>query len=122
MEPSAATADAASKDPDLPPLGRLGDLIAPKAPTDIASAGLDDGALVELAAKLAYTVSRFTTDWAAKRLHLSLPLVREVLEQLCREGLAEETMQTSQTRSHYRITQRGREHAARSLEVECPTP
>jgi hypothetical protein len=62
-------------------------------------------------------VARFTTDWVANRLHLSLALARDVLEQLCREGLVEETLQTSETRSHYRITQRGREHGARSLEV-----
>jgi predicted ATPase with chaperone activity len=52
-----------------------------------------------------------------KQLHLSPPLGQEVLEQVCREGLVEETMRTSETSSHYRITQRGREHAARSLEV-----
>jgi hypothetical protein len=117
MEPSAAAADAPPKDPHLPPLVRVGDLVAPKAPQETAAAGLDEGALTELAVKLAYTVARFTTEWASKQLHLSLPLTTEVLEQLCRDGLAEETMRTGQGRSHYRITQRGREHAERALEV-----
>jgi hypothetical protein len=96
---------------------RVGDLLAPKPPFDIAAARLDEGALADLAVKLAYTVSRFTTDWVGKQLHLALPLVGELLELLCREGLAEETLRTGQGRSHYRITQRGREQAARLLEV-----
>jgi hypothetical protein len=96
---------------------RVGDLVAPKAPQDIRSARLEEGVLTDLALRLAYTVARFTTDWVAKRLHLSLDLAREVLEQLCREGLVEETLQTSESRSHYRITQRGREHGGRLLEV-----
>jgi predicted ATPase with chaperone activity len=96
---------------------RVGDLLAPKAPQDIASARLEEGALADLAVKLAYTVARFTSDWVGKRLHLSLALVGELMEQLCRDGLAEETLRTGQGRSHYRITQRGREHAERLLEV-----
>jgi predicted ATPase with chaperone activity len=96
---------------------RVGDVIAPKAPQNMAASRLEEGVLTDLAMRLAYTVARFTTDWVAKRLHLSLPLVQEVLEQLCREGMIEETMQTSQGRSHYRITQRGREHGSRVLEV-----
>jgi predicted ATPase with chaperone activity len=62
-------------------------------------------------------VARFTTDWVAKRLHLSLALTGELLEQMCREGVIEETLRTAEGRSHYRITQRGREHAARLIEV-----
>ncbi len=116
MDPNVATGDVPSKEAHLPPMQRVGDLLAPKAPQTIAAAGLEEGALTDLAAKLAYTVARFTTDWVGKKLHLSLPLAGQVLEQLCRDGLAEETMQTSQGISHYRITQRGREHAARLLE------
>jgi hypothetical protein len=117
MDPTVATSEAPSKDPHLPPLLRVGDVLAPKAPDDIEAARLDEGVLTDQAMRLAYTVARFTTDWVAKRLHLSLLLAREVLEQLCREGLVEETLQTSETRSHYRITQRGREHGSRLLEV-----
>jgi hypothetical protein len=96
---------------------RLGNVLAPKAPNDIASARLEDGALVDLVVKLAYTVARFTADYVVKRLHLSMPLAGEVLEQACREGHIEETMMSSQGRNYYRITQRGREHAGRSMEV-----
>ena len=117
MDASATGGDRRSKDPNLPALHRVGDLIAPKAPSGIAAARLEESVLTDLAVRLAYTVVRFTTEWVCKQLHLSPPLGQEVLEQVCREGLVEETMRTSETSSHYRITQRGREHAARSLEV-----
>ncbi len=117
MDARLAANDAPAKDPNLPPLVKIGDLIAPRAPKDMAGAGLEEGELVDLAAKLAFTVPRFATDWVAKRLHLSMPLTLQLLEQLCREGLIEETMRTSDSHSHYKITQRGREYATRSMEV-----
>jgi predicted ATPase with chaperone activity len=117
MDPSVATSDAPEKDPYLPPLHRVGDLVAPRAPQAVAEAGLEDNVLTDLAAKLVYTVARFTTDWVAKQLHISLMLAAEVLDLLVQDGLVEETMKTSDIRSHFRITQRGREYGARSLEV-----
>jgi predicted ATPase with chaperone activity len=112
-----ATADIQSKDPHLPPLCKVGDLVAPRAPHDIPSAGLEEGVLTDLAVKAAFTVARLTTDWLAKRLNFTLPLVQAVLDQVCRDGMLEETMQSSQGRSHYRITQRGREYGARVMEA-----
>jgi predicted ATPase with chaperone activity len=114
MEPNATTP---SKDPHLPPLVRLGDLIAPRAPHDMAAAGIEETALTDLAIKLAYTSARVNTAWLGEQLHLSLSLSADVLTQLCREGLMEETLQTSQGLSHYKITERGRQHAARVMEV-----
>jgi DNA-binding PadR family transcriptional regulator len=117
MDPSAATVDVPSKDPHLPPLHRVGDLLAPKAPQDMAGARLEEGLLTELALKRAYTINRFTTEWMSKRLHLSMALAAEVVEQLCREGLVEETMMSTQNRPYYRITQRGRDQAVRAMDV-----
>src|SRR5258708_1110556 len=117
MDASAATAQAPAKDPHLPPMFRIGDVIAPKAPQDIAGAQVEEGILTDLAVKLAYTAARVNTKWVGQQLHLSMSLAALVMEQACRDGLAEETMQTSQGLSHYRITTRGREHAARVLEV-----
>ena len=117
MDANAATRDVSSKDPNMPPMVRMGDLLAPKAPQDFDSAGLEETVLTELALKLAYTAARVTTEWVAKRLHLSLSLSAVVLEQLCREALLEETLRTAEGRSHYKITNRGREHAGRVMEV-----
>ena len=117
MDPSVATNDAPSKDRRMPPMVRVGELFAPKAPQTVAAAQVDKRALTDLAVKLAYTSPRFTTDSVAKELHISVPLAAAVLDQLCREVLIEETMKTNQLRSHFRITDRGREQGGRLLEV-----
>jgi predicted ATPase with chaperone activity len=117
MAASAATGPTPARDPHLPALGRLGDLVAPLAPQDIATSGLDEAALTSLVLRLSYTVSRVNTDWVAKQLHLSRALTREVLEKLCFDGLVEQLWQTSQASSHYKITESGRAHAVRQMEL-----
>ena len=62
--------------------------------------------------KQAYTVARFSTEWVAKELHLSLPLVKQLMEQLCLEGNLEGMMG-----NRFAITDRGREQARRLLEI-----
>src|SRR5262245_17069944 len=125
MAASTASGQAPARDPHLPPLCRLGDLIAPRAPETIAAAGLDDRILTDLVLRLAYTAPRFTTEWVIKQLHLSPALVQELLEKLAFEGGIEQLWQTSQASSHYKITDQGREQASRSMEL-CgyigPTP
>lgn len=111
-ERSAAGATRA-KDPSLPTLCRIGDLIAPKAPHKIPAAGLQDHALTDLVVRLAYTVPRFTTETVCKQLHLSSALTGEVLEKLCFDGLVEQLWQTTQASAHYKISDQGKEHAKR---------
>ena len=79
MSASGANADARAKDPDLPVLHRVGDLIAPKAPVDLAGVQREEQALADLIVKAAYTTPRFTTDAMANQLNLSMPLVGELL-------------------------------------------
>jgi len=117
MSSHVATGDAPVKEPHLPSLHRIGDLVAPTTPQDIASAGLGERILCDLALKLSYMVARFTTEWVAQQLHLSLPLADELLYQLGAEGLIQETLRTGPGRSHYTITPQGRETAERLLEV-----
>ncbi|HEY1377793.1 MAG TPA: hypothetical protein VGF55_13425, partial [Gemmataceae bacterium] len=124
MDQTAATAATAAKaaptppkDPALPTLCKVGNLIAPRAPQDIPAAGLDERALIDLAAKLAATTARFTTDWLGHRMHLSAALTRAILTELCVEELVEETMKITEGRSHYRITQQGRDYATRLMDV-----
>src|SRR5277367_4377921 len=95
MEPSVASGDGKSKDPNLPPLVRVGDLVAPRAPQDLAAVRHEESTLVDLIVKFAYTVPRFTTDSLCKQLHLSLPLVTALLEKLCYEGQVEQLWQTT---------------------------
>ena len=52
MDPAATATDAPPKDPLLPKLFRVGNLIAPRAPHDIPSAGLEERTLTDLAVKL----------------------------------------------------------------------
>ena len=106
-----------AKDPHLPPMGRLGELYCPRAPQTIAEARLEDGALVELAVKFAYTINRFTTEWLGERLHVGPALAAAVVAQMSFEGLVEETMMTIGGKPSYRITERGTRHAERAMEV-----
>jgi hypothetical protein len=101
----------------MPPLGRLGDLRCPLAPQTVTQAGLEDGALTDLAAKFAYTSSRFTANWLGDRLHVPPEVAAEIAMQLLTDGLAEETMSGTRAQPVYRITDRGRRHAERATEV-----
>jgi hypothetical protein len=107
----------AVKDPYLPRLHRVGDMVVPTAPQDIASCGLEEGDLNELVIRLAYGVARFSTTWVCQQLRLTLPVVQEVMRELAVEGLVEELWQSGQSSSQYRITPAGRELAVRYLEV-----
>jgi predicted ATPase with chaperone activity len=115
-EARVPTSDDPSKDPDLPPLIKVGDLWCPKAPETFDDVKLEKDALVEMAMKLAGTVARFDTEWAAKQIHLSMPLIRTILNNLSSEGLIEELWQTNEWNTHYRITQQGRDLAVRQME------
>jgi hypothetical protein len=105
------------KDPHLPPLGRLGDLMCPRAPQTIAEAQLEDAALIDLAVKFAYSINRFAADWLGERLCVSPALAAALVTRLSTDGLIEETMMTSQGRPTHRVTERGRRYAERAMEV-----
>src|SRR5207253_4856712 len=115
MDPSVASADVPAKDLYLPTMLRVGEVIAPKAPQDVAAAGLEEGALADLVVKLAYTVPNFTPDWVAEQLHLSLTLVQALLAKLCVDAMVEQFWHTGRASHRYRIAQRGRDHAVRLL-------
>jgi DNA-binding PadR family transcriptional regulator len=110
-------ATAPTKDPHLPPMGRLGELACPRAPQTIADARLEDRALSDLAVKFAYTINRFNVGWIGERLHLSPTLASAVITDLLSEGLIEETLMGTRDKAVYRITERGRQQAERAMEV-----
>jgi DNA-binding PadR family transcriptional regulator len=113
----SASENTPAKDPHLPPLGRLGELLCPRAPQTIAEARLEEGALVDLAVKFAYLINRFHGEWLAEQLHVSPALAHDLLVQLESDGLIEETMLTVGGKPAHQITDRGRRHAERAMEV-----
>ena len=120
---SSATADVPPKDPHLPPLHRVGKLIAPKPPQEMAATGLEGHILADLMLKWGFTETRFATDWAAEKLHLSPALTRQVLERVCLDGTMEQLWQTGSGGHHYRITAEGRAArgaVARDLRLHRP--
>jgi predicted ATPase with chaperone activity len=117
MEASAATREAPARDPHLPRLHRLGDLIVPSAPQQVAAAGLEEGTLNDLTLRLAFGAARFTSHSVAQQLRVPVVIVEEVLRQLAMEGHVEELWQSGKSSSRYKITDSGRELAARLLEV-----
>jgi len=103
--------------PHLPKMIAIDDVLAPAAPTNTAETGLDTQFVHELALKMAATVSQFTSEWAARKLHLPQQLLGDVLEQLRVERLLEVLGQAGPFGYRYAITQRGRDAAARLLEI-----
>ena len=101
----------------LPPLLTIGTVWAPKAPTDPRDAGVSLAVLRDLALKAAYTVPQFTTEWTARQLCLPQVLVAELLEQLRTEQLLEILGSSGPFGFRYAISGRGRERAARLLEI-----
>lgn len=114
---TAATAASLAKDPNMPPMGRLGDVLCPRAPQTIADARLEEGTLTDLAIKFAYSINRFTSDWLGERLKVSPTLGAVLAQQLNSEGLIEETLMSTGGKVLYRITERGRQQATRALEA-----
>jgi hypothetical protein len=112
-----AGAPSKNKDPYLPPLHRVGNLIAPKLPQDVAATGLQPHILADLMVKWGFTETRFTTEWVSQHLHLSPVLARKVLERVCMDGTMEQLWETGEGGHHYRITNEGRQHASRLLEI-----
>jgi predicted ATPase with chaperone activity len=103
--------------PHLPKMVAIDDVPAPAAPANTAETGLDTQFVHELAIKTAATVSQFTSEWAARKLHLPQQLLSDVLEQLRVERLLEVLGQAGPFGYRYAITQRGRDAAARLLEI-----
>lgn len=117
MASRVASSEGPPKDRHMPAMVRVGELIAPKVPQELAAAQVPTAALTDLALKLCCTAFDPTTDWVAQRLSLSLLLAGAVMEQLCRDGLVRVTMKTTETKFHYDVTQRGRDYGSRLMEV-----
>jgi hypothetical protein len=100
-----------------PAMIAIGEELAPAAPTDLRATGLDSLVVSHLALKTAYTVPQFSTEWAARRLHLPQPVVGEVLEQLRSDSMLDILGASGPFGFRYAISGRGRERAARLMEI-----
>jgi predicted ATPase with chaperone activity len=79
--------------------------------------GISPAVLRNLALKALYTVPQATTEWAARLLCLPHALVAELLEDLRTEQLLEILGSSGPFGYRYSISGRGRERAARLLEI-----
>lgn len=95
----------------------LGDSFAPITPSNLDEMGVSPDVLSNLALKLAYTLPKFTSRYAASKLCLPLHLVTVLLEQLQKDGMLEILGQAEPFNFRFTITDRGRARAARLLEI-----
>jgi predicted ATPase with chaperone activity len=103
--------------PLLPRMIPLGAGMAPAAPAEVRDTGVDRGTLLDLALKTAATVPQLNTEWAARELRLPQAVASELLDQLRGDHLLEVLGQAGPFGYRYAISGRGRERAARLLEV-----
>ena len=61
---------------------------SPAVPGSLAETGIDREVLLSLLLKICYTSSQTTTELAAARMLLPIPLIAEMLEDLRRDNLA----------------------------------
>ena len=101
----------------LPPLVTQDGEKVPQAPTDLRHAGISPEILHDLALKAAYTVPQFTTEWAARLLCLPHGLVGALLDHMRSDQLLDVLGSSGPLGFRYTISGRGRERAARLLEV-----
>ena len=91
--------------------------VVPKAPSDFADVGVEREILTGLGLKFAFTVQHFTTEWMIKQLCLPQAMVMVLLEELKAEKLVEVLGESGTFNFLFRITDQGREHAIRILEI-----
>jgi hypothetical protein len=108
---------APTDDSAVPRLVPWKDGHAPQAPVSVGATGINPAVLADLALKAGYTVPSFTTQWSAQRLRLPIPIVQELLEQLHVDRLVEVLGQAGPFGYRFTVTQRGREHAGRLMEI-----
>ncbi len=111
--------------PELPSIAESGGRWAPQTPTDTLATGIEASVLSDLALKTTCPVPHFTNEWAARKLHLPLHIVQQLLDELREERLVEMLGQTGPFSFRYAATQRGRERGFRLMEIAGyvgPTP
>lgn len=104
-------------DPHLPRLIEQNGVVCPEAPPDVYTTGLPAHILSDLALKFCYTVPQCTTEWVATQMHLPMPLVEDLLQQMKGDLLLESLGMIGHFNHRYSISDRGRERARRLLDI-----
>jgi hypothetical protein len=106
-----------AENPDLPPMEESGDFCAPAAPAKLDKIDVGVDTLRDLAVKLASTTPQLTTEWAADQMCLPMHIVEDLFWRLKKDQLVEVLGQVGPFNYRYASSQRGRDHAARLIEI-----
>jgi hypothetical protein len=90
---------------------------SPKSPSSIEETGVERQVLSNLVLKLAYSTTKFSTQWASQQLCLPMQVVGELLNELRQHRLLEVLGQAGPFGYYYVISGTGRELAVRLMEV-----
>jgi hypothetical protein len=101
----------------MPRMIEVNGVLAPAAPQTLEQTGLDEYVLADLTCKLAATVPRLSSDWAAERLRLPIPLLEKIVWQLKDDHYIEILGTSGMMTYRYSTSERGMSHAHRLLEI-----
>ena len=99
--------------------------IAPPVPLKAENTGLDFGFLADLTLKTVYADANCTTERAAEKLKLALPVTQDLLQHLYREKFVEVRGLVSYGNNRYGLLDRGFQRAQQLLAINAyigPTP
>jgi MoxR-like ATPase len=89
----------------------------PPLPGSLRDTGIDRDLIQGLLLKLGYVSSQFSTEVASQKLHLPIPLLAEMLEEMRRDTLVEVLGSSGPLGYRFTLSQKGRDRAVRALEV-----
>ena len=89
----------------------------PSVPLNVENTGLDFGFLADLALKTVYADANCSTDRAAEKLKLSMPVTEELLQHLYREKFIEIRGLLSYGNNRYGMLDRGWQRAQQLLQM-----
>jgi len=93
--------------------------ITPPVPLKAENTGLDFGFLADLALKIVYADANCTTERAAEKLKLSLPVTQDLLQHLYREKFVEVRGLVSYGNNRYGLLDRGFQRAQQLLAINA---
>lgn len=89
----------------------------PESPRELETTGVDQAVLRDMVLRFAYTVTSFSSKWAAEQTRLPLNLVNDICWGLKQDHLIEILGQESSFIYNYAATDRGRTEAERAMQV-----